>query len=141
MKEQSIKDALGTGVKFHEDLPRVDKKELIGEYVFLRDGKVIDDWDGEWGTTEFALLMFERGDGQAVTTLCGGKAVVRQVRRLLKYNKLPGRWRCFLNVVTGENGDYYLLDYAEPTNEKQAYAIDAPATVPADDDPAKELGF
>lgn len=116
MREQTIKDALGTGVRFHEDLPRVKKEELLAENVILRDGKVIEDWDGEWGATDFALLMVEREGGQAVTTLCGGRAVVRQIRRLVKANKLPGRYRCFLNQLQGENGLYYLLDWTEPVS-------------------------
>ncbi len=113
MKDTNIRDVLGSGVKFHEDLPRVDKESLVGIKFKLLDGKVIDDWDGQWGTSQFALLKVELEDGKLATTLCGGKAVVRQVSRLLKRGYLPGRIWCILNLLPGEKGDYYLLDWLE----------------------------
>lgn len=113
MKEQNIKDVLGSRVQFHEELDRVKKEELVCKKFKLLDGKVIDDWDGEFGTSQFALMKVELEDGRQVTTLCGGKAVVRQISRLLKRNYLPGRIWCILNVMPGERGDYYLLDWLE----------------------------
>lgn len=113
MREENIKEVLGGGIKFHEQLPRMKKEELVGMRFILRDGRIIDDWDGQWGTTEFALLMLQLPeDNKEVTTLCGGIAVVRQVRKLLKRGRLPGRIWCFLNLVEGDDGkSYYLLDW------------------------------
>lgn len=119
MKDQSIKDILGGGIKFHSELPRMKKEELVGVTVTLWDARVIDDWDSQYGTTKFALLAMELEGGERITSLCGGKAVVRQVEKLQRLHKLPGRIRCFLNVVEGPNGDYYLLD-SEAKNQEPA---------------------
>lgn len=124
MKETTIREALGGELKFHTDLERLEKEELQGVPIVLWDARVIDDWDGQFGTTEFALLAVELDDGRKVTTLCGGKAVVRQARKLTNHNKLPGRIRCMLTTVDGPNGTYWLLDTpevlaAEKTEEKR----------------------
>lgn len=118
MKDMTLKQALGTGIKFHPELRRVKKEELMCVPIVLQDAKIIDDWDGTWGTSEFALLRVEIEDTkESVTTLCGGKAVVRQVNRLQKQRRLPGRLRCFLNKVEGPNGLYYVLDSDEEKAE------------------------
>lgn len=119
MKEQSIRDVLGGGIKFHSDLDRMDKEELIGLPVILWDARIIDDWDSNFGTSQFTLLAVELEDGKRVTTLCGGKAVVRQIGKLQKLNKLPGRIKCFLSLVEGPHGNYYLLDSEERKNEEK----------------------
>lgn len=114
MKEQNIKEVLGGSIKFHEELPRLKKEELTGVKFILRDARIIDDWDGQWGTSEFTLLMVQLEDGKEVTTLCGGVAVVRQVRKLLKRGQLPGRIWCFLNTRMSDDGrEYYLLDWQD----------------------------
>lgn len=115
MRDETIKQALGGNIRFHEDLPKMNKEELLGANMVICDARVIDDWDGQWGTSQFALLLVELEDGRRVTTLMGGKAVVRQVGKLLKRNKLPGRVACFLNQVEGESGHlYYVLDSTDP---------------------------
>jgi len=118
MREQNIKEVLSTNIKFHPEKPRMVKEELLGVKVVLLDGKIVDDWDGNWGTSEFALLLVELEGGEQKTSLCGGKAVVNQVRKLLRWGKLPGRIHCFLNVRTSPNGEYYLLDWEEKEAEK-----------------------
>lgn len=113
MKDTNVKEVLGSGVKFYPDLPREDFEALVGSKFQLLDGKVIDDWDAEWGTSQFALMKLELSDKKQVTTICGGKAVVRQISRLVKRGYLPGRIWCLLNKLpsgTGK-GDYYLLDW------------------------------
>jgi len=119
MKDQNIRNILPAGIRFYPDLPRKDKEELIGAKFVLQDGKVIDDWDSQFGTTKFALLKLELEDGQQFTTLCGGKAVVRQIEKLLKFRKLPGRIWCFLNKIASSQGEYYLLDWPEEPVEKE----------------------
>jgi len=114
MKETDIKDALGTMKAFHEDLPKKDKEELVFTPIVIIDARVIDDWNGDFGISQFCLLALEL-NGDKFTTLCGGKAVVRQVRRLLNTNKLPGRISCCLTKVTSpkSNQEYWLLDSVE----------------------------
>lgn len=128
MKDQNIKQVLGSGIKFYPELERKKKEELLGANFKLLDGKVVDDWDGQFGTTKFTLLKVELENGEQYTTLCGGKAVVRQVEKLLKFRKLPshdGIW-CFLNEIDGGNGTYYLLDWPEtPAKEEEKEEVSA----------------
>jgi NAD(P)H-flavin reductase len=132
VKNQNIKDVLGGNIKFHEELDRIRKDELIGAKFVLRDARIIDDWDGRWGTSEFALLQVQLEDGREVTTLCGGVAIVRQVRKLLKRGRLPGRIDCFLNFLpstekTGQN--YYLLDWQQGDLPIEVKTVDKSAEV------------
>lgn len=112
---------MGGGIKFHTDLEKVEKEEIIGVPIIIFDARVIDDWDSDFGTTKFALVAFEWKDyeGKKSTTLLGGKAVVRQVEKLLKLRKLPGRIRCFLSQAEGPNGLYWLLDSETPPAEEE----------------------
>ncbi len=113
MKDTTIREALGGGIKFHEDLPRMNKEELIAAEFVLWDARVVDDWDGSFGVTQFCLVALELEDGKKITSLMGGKAIVRQVGKLLRLGKLPGRIRCVLNKVPSKDGsgrEYYLLD-------------------------------
>lgn len=123
MKDTNIKDVLGSGVKFYPDLDREKIENLVGSKFQLLDGKVIDDWDGEWGTSQFALMKLDR-EGKLFTTICGGRAVVRQISRLIKRNYLPGRIWCRLNLLPSESGkgNYYLLDWEEETSKSALVA-------------------
>jgi hypothetical protein len=135
MKDTNVREVLGGGVKFYPELSRVDKEALIGVNFKLRDARVIEDWDGEFGTSSFALLLVEDEEGRRSTTSCGGKAVLRQVEKLLKFGKLPcfdrGLW-CTMNKVLSENNrEYYVLYWPETKVEDKAESADpAPAVRP-----------
>lgn len=119
----NIRNILGSGVKFYPDLPRVELDALIGSKFQLMDAKVIDDWEGNFGVSRFALMKIDR-EGQLSTTICGGRAVVRQITQLQKHNHLPGKVWCRLNLLPSESGkgDYYLLDWPEETTKVEQSA-------------------
>jgi hypothetical protein len=139
MRNETIKDALGGKIKFHEELDRIDKEKLIAGKFILRDATIVSDWDSQYGTSSFALLMVQLEDGKSYTTLTGGVAIVRQVQKLLKRGKLPGRIDCTLNSVESENGrNYYVLDWPEdwtPIVIKDAAKVDSGAELFPEDKP------
>jgi hypothetical protein len=114
MRNESVKDALGGKIKFHEELDRIDKAQLVAGKFVLRDATIVSDWDSQYGTSSFALLVVQLENGKSYTTLTGGVAIVRQVQKLLKRGKLPGRIDCTLNLQDSENGrQYYVLDWPD----------------------------
>lgn len=140
MHNESIKDALGGKIKFHEELDRIDKDKLVAGKFILRDATIVSDWDSQYGTSSFALLMVQLEDGKNYTTLAGGVAIVRQVQKLLKRGKLPGRIDCTLNLQESDNGrKYYVLDWPEdwtPIVIKESAKVDGGAENQAAELPA-----
>jgi len=78
-----------SGKKFAPDLPQVSKERLIGVVVKLEDAVIVEDWDSQFGTSDFALLKLQLRDGQEVTCLIGGKAIVKAVRLFIKHREFP----------------------------------------------------
>lgn len=108
-KTKGIKDALGDGkIDFHPELLKVKFQELLGQQFLLKQVRIIDDWDGQFGASSFALILIEFPDGSLKTSIAGGKAVMRQVRKLVQGKLLPVR--VTLNQVTSGGGDYYLFE-------------------------------
>ena len=104
-----LSEVIGRGaVEFFPDLQKIKKEELIGADFVILAGKIIEDWDSEYGNSSFSLLKVRLGDGMEVTTLVGGKAVVKQVSKLLRERRLPV-YVC-LNKREGTYGDYFVLE-------------------------------
>lgn len=117
---EGLRKALGTDKKFYPGLEQVKKHEIMGVPLLLLDATIVEDWDGEYGTSDFAILRVKMPDGKEVTVSCGGKAVVRQIRLLKKRTRLPGCVSCFINKVENAHGqEYYVLD----DDEKKAEAV------------------
>jgi hypothetical protein len=128
MNNQNIKQALGGKIKFHEELDRIDKERLVAAKFVLRDAAIISDWDSQYGTSSFALLMVQLEDGKNYTTLAGGVAIVRQVQKLIKRGLMPGHIDCCLNKVLSENDrQYYTLDWPEGYTPVTVKKADQPA--------------
>jgi len=106
---KGIKDALGDGkIDFHPELPKIKFADLLGATVVLKQVRIIDDWDGIFGASTFALILIEYADGSLKTSIAGGKAVMRQVRKLVQKKMLPVK--VTLNKVPSGSGEYYLFE-------------------------------
>jgi hypothetical protein len=108
---KGVKDVLGSGrVEFYPALERVDKVQLFGNNFILQDAKLISDWDGEFGTTSFYLVKVKLiEDGKEFTTIMGGTALMKQLRKLVDGHKLPVA--ASINIIKSERGnEYYILD-------------------------------
>ena len=111
---KGIKDVLGSGkVDFYPDLERVDKVQLFGNNFLIQDARYISDWDGEFGTTSFFLvkvkLLSPDQEGREVTTIMGGMALIKQLRKLVDMRKLPVAASLTI-AKSGRGNEYYVLD-------------------------------
>jgi len=108
-RTKGIKDALGDGkIDFHSDMPKTEFKELVGAQFLIKQVRIVKDWDSIFGASDFALLFIELGDGSSHTTLAGGRAVMRQCRKLLDGRLLPVRVK--LTMREGAQGQYYIFE-------------------------------
>ncbi|GAJ01786.1 unnamed protein product [marine sediment metagenome] len=109
MEEKTFTDAVGTGeIDFHKELPRKDVKGIIDKQYRIVDAQVVRDWDGEFGQSNFSLLLIEDIEtGEQSTTLCGGRALVKQVQKALDQKALPLLGT--ITMVEGDNFPYYVI--------------------------------
>lgn len=116
---KDIKQVLGDGkVEFHSDVEKVDKELLVGRVIIIKEIRLFQDWDSEFGTSDFALALIENEKGGEATTLFGGKVVLKQLRLLAsRRGSLPVKAR--VSRVLGRNQrEYIILDSTEPSEEK-----------------------
>jgi len=95
-------------LEFYPDLEQWDQEALMGVNFKIEAVKVVEDWDGRFGTSSFVLAKIQLSDGKEVTSLLGGKVVLKQVRKLLAMRALPVV--AMLNKVSGQMGEYFVLD-------------------------------
>lgn len=108
-KAPTTKDVIGTGkLEFHNELPQVDFKDLVGETFLLQQIKMVENWDGFYGTSTFGLIMIQLRDGRKATSLAGGLAVVKQLRGFISKKRFPVK--VTLTEKPGSNGYYYLFE-------------------------------
>lgn len=110
---KTIDEALGRGKKFYENAEEMEKEKIIGKQVCMIDATIIEDWEGDYGTSDVAIIAFKLGEKEEKTyrTMIGGKAILRTIRQLLKKEELPGRIAATLKMVKAEKSDkkYYKL--------------------------------
>lgn len=116
---KTIDSALGRAkTEFFPELEKYDSEALLCVPFKLEAARIVDDWDGRFGVSSFVLAKLMLEDGKEVTTLLGGKVVVKQVRKLLDQRALPVL--AMLNSHVGEQSGnpYYFLD--KPTADDEA---------------------
>ena len=115
---KGIKDVLGnTKVEFYPTLERVNKVAVFGHNFIIQDAKLVSDWDSEFGTSSFYIVKLKLADdGREVTSIFGGQALLRQIRKLVDGRLLPVA--ASLSIVKGPSGhEYYVLDNPESKPE------------------------
>lgn len=89
-------------IEFYPDLPKLPLKDVLGEVYEITDAQIVEDFDGAFGKSDFALMLLTHiEDGKQYTTLAGGMVVVKKIRYALKHQLLP-----LFGTVTF-NGTYY----------------------------------
>lgn len=108
---KGVKDVLGGDkLEFYPALEKVDKVQLFGNNFVIEDLKLVEDWDGEFGVTSFFLVKIRLAeDGKEYTTIMGGQALLKQLRKLKDGRKLPVA--ASLSIKKSDRGnEYYVLD-------------------------------
>lgn len=74
---KSVTDILGDGrVHWHEELEQVSVKNLLEQEYIIREIKIVEGWQSQFGENDFALLLLECPDtGKQFTTLAGASAL------------------------------------------------------------------
>lgn len=89
-------------IEFYPDLPKLPLKDVLGEVYEITDAQIVEDFDSQFGKSDFALLLLtELKDGKQFTCLAGGIVVVKKIRYALEHKLLP-----LFGTVT-YNGTYY----------------------------------
>lgn len=108
------KDILGAGkIEFHQEMPQVKFEILIGHTFLLQDIRIVEGWDGFYGTSNFGLIMVQLRDGRKCTSLAGGIAVIKQLRGFLgniQARKTRYPIKVILTQKPGGQGPYYLFE-------------------------------
>lgn len=105
-------DILGTGkIEFHKELPQVEFDKLIGHTFLIHDIKMVYEWEGYFGKSDFGLILLQLRDGRKATTLGGGVAVIKQLRGFEAYlRKRHVPIKVSLTTKPGDSGPYYLFE-------------------------------
>lgn len=96
---------------FYPDLPKVDKKELIGIPIVLYDWKIIKDWNSsEYGSSSFAIIAWGDTDSTAAqsTSIISGVVVLRTLNDL-KQKGLKNIECRLISEVTSNGNDLWKL--------------------------------
>lgn len=107
---RKVEDVLGDGkIVFYPELPKVEWSSLVGKRFIVQAIKIVENWDGRFGVTNFPLLKILLEDGTEHTTLGSGVAVMKQVKRLQEHRAFPVQ--ATLRTVQPEGGGqpYYSL--------------------------------
>lgn len=109
-RTKGIQDALGSGkIDFHSDVPKEEFRVLVGAQFLIKQIRIVKDWDSTFGASDFALLFIELQDRSSRTTLAGGRAVIRQCKKLVEgRGLLPVRVK--LCMREGAQGQYYIFE-------------------------------
>jgi len=87
--EKSFGDVIPHG-DFYPDLPREELGYILERTYRIVDATIVEDFEGKFGPSTFALMLMEDlDDGHQFTTLCGGMVVVKKVRKALEGKMLP----------------------------------------------------
>lgn len=113
---EGVKD-VGTGRQageFAPGVPRCPKEYLLGVVVKLEGAVLFEDWDSDFGTSDFALVRFQLQDGRRFTTLLGGQACVKSARVWIKQKAFPRLGVLDTLASTRTGNTYYRIRSREP---------------------------
>ena len=105
---KSVTDILGDGrVHWHEELEQVSVKNLLEQEYIIREIKIVEGWQSQFGENDFALLLLECPDtGKQFTTLAGGQVLLKRLRILLEKRALPVKGT-ITQVASAYTGNIY----------------------------------
>lgn len=108
---KTVDSALGRDkVEFFPDLEKYDQEALLGLTFKFEAAKIVEDWDGRYGTSAFVLAKVQLEDGKEITTLLGGKVVLKQTRKLLQQRSLPVLATLSQHTSDASGNTYFFLD-------------------------------
>jgi len=107
-QKRTFGSELGAGsVNFYPDLARAPLETVLDRELLVLDAMIVEDFETQYGIGDFALLrLSDEATGEEFTTICGGRVVVRKVRKALAQRLLPLYGTIVLREG-GAHGRYY----------------------------------
>lgn len=88
-KEKSFSEVISSS-QFYPSIPREPFTNILDHPYRINDALIVEDFEGKFGLSTFALMLCEDLDTGAIfTTLCGGMVVVKKIRKALEGKMLP----------------------------------------------------
>jgi hypothetical protein len=97
----------GQKLKFFPELPKKEWKELLNTVFIVQAIRIVEDWEGMMGTSDFPLIKILCSDGKEYTTLGSGVAILKQCRNLNVKKLLPIRVKLVQLKSTSSGQDYF----------------------------------
>lgn len=89
LNEKSYSDVMPK-TDWYPELPRLDIDEVLERTYRMTDATIVEDYDGKFGKSSFALVLLQDLDnGDLATCLFGGMVVVKKIRKAIEGHMLP----------------------------------------------------
>lgn len=91
IKPKRVSDVIGDGsISFYPECPQKSLKDYLGKDVFVMDVRILRDWEGDFGRSDWCLLQLQDIEtGENFTTKCGGRVLVKRMTELQSRKALP----------------------------------------------------
>ncbi len=91
VKVKRVTDVIGDGsINFYPELPQKPLKDYLGKDVMIMDAKILRDWEGDFGRSDWCLLQLQDMEtSENFTTKCGGRVLVKRMAELQSRKALP----------------------------------------------------
>ena len=91
VQEKRVSSIIGDGsINFYPEMPQKPLKDYLGKDVMVMDARVLRDWEGDFGRSDWCLLQLQDMEsGENFTTKCGGKVLTKRVSELITRKALP----------------------------------------------------
>jgi hypothetical protein len=90
-KVKRVSDIIGDGsISFYPEYPQKSLKDYLGKDVMVMDVRILRDWEGDFGRSDWCLLQLQDMEtGENFTTKCGGRVLVKRMAELQSRKALP----------------------------------------------------
>ena len=104
-----LSDALKDGARkeFHAGVPRLQAREALDNEYTLFDTTIIENFEGQYGISSFALLYVNDKSENEFVIVCGGMVVVDKIRKIQKTDLLPLRMKIVETPTEKGSGHYF----------------------------------
>jgi len=89
-KMKNFTDQYGSD-DFYSDAPQLDIASVLGKQFVIKAAKIVEDFDGKFGTHDFAVLCLADIETHEIvgTVITSGQVVLKKIRKALADGVLP----------------------------------------------------
>jgi NAD(P)H-flavin reductase len=105
---------------FFPELERFEHEALVGVTFRINAARIVSGWEGEYGVSDFVLAKIQLEDGKEGTTILGGKAIIKDMRKVMQSHKLPIIVMLNTKIAESSGNTYFVLDDPPVTGDVAA---------------------